>query len=492
MVDFSGQPTMKGFFSPQRYDADIGDCEVVGKIPHDLQGAFVRLGGEWYYPPSFADDAALNTDGYVSMFRFRRGRVDYKGRFVRTERFRRNLAAGRQLYGYYRNPYTDDPTVRDVAHPGRRTVSNTTPLAYAGRLFTLKEDGLPQQIDPLTLDTIGPWDFHGKYKSQTHTAHPKIDPISGEMITYGYEATGPASKDVFVYTIGTDGRVKREVRFQVPYTSIIHDIALTQKHIVFPFGGYVTSPEILRAGKIHWWWDKARPSFIGILPRDGDAKDIRWFQGPERCMMHTINARTEGNKVILEAPFWDTNFFPFFPNIDGTTWDRDRAKAYIRRYTFDLNSSDDRWHEETLFPSPVVDLARIDARFLTLNQRYVFTGFSDDKAPFNTKRAGNLRGRVTNSYGRFDLKTGKTDVYFAGDVHSLQECCFVPRPGSTAEGDGYLLGIASNYAEMRSELIIVDAQRLSDGDVARVVLPFRAGPQVHGIWVQDGTLPLPG
>jgi carotenoid cleavage dioxygenase len=253
----------------------------------------------------------------------------------------------------------------------------------------------------------------------------------------------------------------------------------------------VTSREILQSGKIHWWWDKTQPTFIGILPRDGEAKDMRWFQGPERCMMHTINARTEGSKVVLEAPFYDTNFFPFFPNIDGSPWQRDRAKAYIRRYVFDLNSRDDRWHEETLFPSPVVDLARVDPRYLSIDQRYVYTGFSDEKAPFDAARAGNMRGRVTNSYGRFDLKTGKTDVYFAGDVHSLQECCFVPRPGSTAEGDGYLIGVASNYAEMRSELIIADAQRLGEGDVARVILPFRAGPQVHGIWVRDDEVPLP-
>ena len=481
----------ESFALPQRYEAEVRDCAVVGKLPSDLNGAFVRLGGEWYYPPKFPDDAPLNTDGYISMFRFRNGRCDYRGRFVRTERFANNLKAGRQLYGYYRNAHTDDPSVRDVGHPARRTVSNTMPHVFAGKLLTLKEDGLPYEIDPLTLETRGTWDFHGEYRSQTHTAHPKVDPVSGEMVTYGYEATGPATKDVFVYTIGRDGHVKREVRFRVPYVSIMHDIALTQKHIVFPFACYVTSPERLAEGKVHWGWDATKPSMIGILPRDGDARDLRWFAGPERCMMHTANARTEGNKVILEAPFWDGNFFPFFPNADGSPWARDRAKAYIRRYVFDLDRKDDRWREETLFPAPVVDLARIDGRWLTLDQRYVYTGFTDAAAPYDVARGGNMRGRVTNKYGRFDLKTGKVDAYFAGDVHSLQECCFVPRRGSTAEGDGYLIGVASNYAEMRSELVIADAQRLGEGDIARVILPFRAGPQVHGIWVNEGEVPLP-
>ena len=52
------------------------------------------------------------------------------------------------------------------------------------------------------------------------------------------------------------------------------------------------------------------------------------------------------------------------------------------------------------------------------------------------------------------------------------------------------MGVASNYAEMRSELIIADAQHLEDGDVARVILPFRATSQVHGRWMNEDELPF--
>ncbi len=152
--------------------------------------------------------------------------------------------------------------------------------------------------------------------------------MSGEMIAFGYEATGLASDDLFVYTIDPRGAVKREVRLKVPYVSVMHDMAITQKHIVFPFGGYVTSRERLQAGKVHWGWDSTKPSHIGVLPRDGDAKDVRWFRGPERCMMHVFNAHTEGNKVILYAPFYESNFFPFFPPVDGSPWNP--AKARVR------------------------------------------------------------------------------------------------------------------------------------------------------------------
>jgi carotenoid cleavage dioxygenase len=81
-------------------------------------------------------------------------------------------------------------------------------------------------------------------------------------------------------------------------------------------------------------------------------------------------------------------------------------------------------------------------------------------------------------------------TYFAGGTHGLQEVCFVPRPKSTAEGEGYIMGIASNYAEMRSELIIADAQNLEAGDIARVILPFRSTAQVHGRWVNADELPF--
>jgi carotenoid cleavage dioxygenase len=488
MVDFAKVPTNVGFFTPERFEADIHDCEVLGKIPADLNGTFFRVGGDWLYPSMFPDDAPLNADGYISSFRFRNGIVSYKGRYVRTKRYEADKAANRQLYGYYRNPYTDDPSVRDPQRPNLRTVANTSPIVHAGKLFALKEDGLPHRIDPETLETLGTWDFDGAWKSQTFTAHPKIDPVTGEMIAFGYEATGLATDDVFIYTIGKDGKVKRETRVKVPYVSVIHDQAVTQKHILIPFGGYTTSLERLEAGKIHWGWDQTKPSMIGVLPRDGDGKDIRWFKGPERCLMHTFNAYTEGSKIILYAPFFDSNFFPFFPPVDGSPWNPQKAKAYVRRITLDLKSKKDTWTEEVLWPFNVVDLGRIDTRFMTLKQRYGYTGYADAKRPFDEGRAGNLRGRVTNSYGRFDFETGKLNSYFAGPTHSLQECCFVPRPGSSEEGDGYLIGVASNYADMRSELIIADARRLEAGDIARVILPFRSSAQVHGLWADAAEL----
>jgi carotenoid cleavage dioxygenase-like enzyme len=70
----------------------------------------------------------------------------------------------------------------------------------------------------------------------------------------------------------------------------------------------------------------------------------------------------------------------------------------------------------------------------------------------------------------------------------LQEACFVPKSSAAAEGEGYLVGVFSNLAENRSELVVVDAQRMQE--LARVMLPFRIADQVHGTWVPYEDLPF--
>ncbi|MES2606623.1 MAG: carotenoid oxygenase family protein, partial [Pseudomonadota bacterium] len=96
MVDFTKGGPAAGFFAPLRYEADIYDCEVEGVIPKELDGAFYRVGGEYFYPPSREDDAPFSTDGFISSFRIRNGVVDFKARWIKTPRFLNNLAARKQ------------------------------------------------------------------------------------------------------------------------------------------------------------------------------------------------------------------------------------------------------------------------------------------------------------------------------------------------------------------------------------------------------------
>jgi carotenoid cleavage dioxygenase-like enzyme len=138
----------------------------------------------------------------------------------------------------------------------------------------------------------------------------------------------------------------------------------------------------------------------------------------------------------------------------------------------------------------VGDLGKVDPRVMTLPSRYLYTLLTDDERLVDRSKMGaGAPARPVNTYGRFDIETGKVEKYFAGPTHGLQECSFVPRP-SGREGDGYLVGVVSNYAEMRSELVIIDAERLGEGEIARVILPFRISQQVHGVWADAKELPF--
>ncbi|MDB5722495.1 MAG: dioxygenase, partial [Alphaproteobacteria bacterium] len=362
MADFSQSHSLSGFFAPTRFEADVVDCVVTGTIPAELDGAFYRLHGDWIYPPKFADEASLSADGYISRFRFHGGSVDYRGRYVRTDRHQRQRAARRQLYGYYRNPHTDDPEVRDTHNPGRRTSANTTPVVLAGRLYATKEEGLPYEIDPNSLETRGASDFEGTWPSQTFTAHPKLDPLTGETFAYGYEATGLASKHVYLCSFDREGRIGWELRFEVPYCSMLHDMALTRDYVIIPGGGTVTSVERLESGRPHWAWDPARPSYYAIIPRGGRADQIRWFEGGERSIVHTANAWNDDDQVVLDAPMASGNTWPWFEDVHGDAFSMNAFT--IRRVTFDLHGNSPEPKEEVLFDRDVTSFTRIDERRL--------------------------------------------------------------------------------------------------------------------------------
>jgi carotenoid cleavage dioxygenase len=89
-----------------------------------------------------------------------------------------------------------------------------------------------------------------------------------------------------------------------------------------------------------------------------------------------------------------------------------------------------------------------------------------------------------------DHKTGRVSTFAPGGDTMLNEMCFVPRGSDAAEGDGYLVGVATHTGERgRSDLVLVDTRDLAAGPVATVRMPHRIIGQVHGFWVPGGHLP---
>src|ERR1700736_5270063 len=185
MAGFPDTPDYSGLNSPIGEEYELKSLAVEGRIPVEVEGTFFRAVPDPAFPPFVEVGAAgLSGAGMVSAMPTPRAEPSFAIRYVQTERHNAEVAAGRALFGKYRNPYTD----KQEAEGLDRTVANTTPVWHAGRLLLTKEDGRPYRVDPRTLTTIGRYDFGGKLKSATVTAHVRIDPQTGEMFSFGYEA----------------------------------------------------------------------------------------------------------------------------------------------------------------------------------------------------------------------------------------------------------------------------------------------------------------
>jgi carotenoid cleavage dioxygenase len=470
----------RGPYAPLRAEIDLVDCEVEGQLPAGLAGTFYRVGPDFQYPPKLPN-IPFDGEGHVGMFRFANGHVDYRSRYVRTQRYQAQARAREALYGTYRNPYTDDPRVAGLS----RGTANTAVVYHHGKLLALKEDSPPVAMDPDTLETLDDYyTFGGAFDSRSFTAHPKLDPETGEMIAFGYEARGDATDDVGVFFIDKRGKLTRQFYVKVPYAGMIHDFAVTQKHIGLLVIPMITDVPGMKAGRVHFAWDSTLPTWLGVMRRDGNGSDLRWFKGPERCATHTMGCFSDGERIYVDMDMGAKNQFPFFPNKDGAPFDSVAAQGRITRLSVDLADRRRPGYEmEVLYPDTGV-LSRQDDRYHTIPYSVGFMPCLDVSRPLDPRLA-NTPMRPLNTWTRFDHATHGTQSYFVGAESGLSECCFVPRSAHAPEGDGYLIGTAQRLLEGRTDLLILDAQRLADGPLATVRMPFRLFNQIHGWWVPE-------
>lgn len=471
---FPDLPIYSGFDAPGRIEADIFELEVTGHLPIDLNGAFYRIAPEPQFPPRMGDDVVINGDGLLSMFRFQDGHVDFRSRYVSTEKLRLERAARQSLFGAYRNPFTDEPSV----HGFSRGTANTLPLWYGNRLYALKEDSLPVEMDPHTLETIGRSDFEGQITSKTLSAHPKIDPVSGNLCTFGYAAKGETSRDIVYHEIDPYGRVVRTEWFQAPYPVMIHDFVITQDYVIIPIMPATTSEARLRAGHPIWEWDPSLPASIAAFPREAGVDDLRWFALPTCKCYHYFNAFSEGTHITVDGTVADAELFPFF-YARGAHFDPVAATPQVRRWTFDFDSPTDPVRVETLWDE-YAEFPRIDDRFQSLAHRYGFAIVYDPSRDFGGK---GVFGPAMNVVQRYDFASRSVQRFELDSMTTASEPIFVPRDQRAAEAEGWLLVGVNRFATMTNDLLVFDAERLEDGPVATVHLPIRLRNSVHSNWV---------
>jgi carotenoid cleavage dioxygenase len=480
-ITFPDTIAFRGFFEPVRIEADVYDLEVAGEIPRDLNGAFYRVAADAQYPPSHKNDIYINGDGMVTMVRIAGGHADLRTRFVRTERFKRERAARRSLFGAYRNPFTDDPSVAGIDDGN----ANTALVWHAGKLLALKEAARPYELDPRTLETKGIYDFHGQLSSRTFTAHPKVDPVTGELIAFAYNSSGRPDSHIVLYDIARDGQITREQRFDAPYSAMMHDWLVTREHLIFTFSPMISDWERMKDEPQYFIWDPPQGTHVAIIPREEGVAGIRWFSSPLVMETHSLNAWTAGNIVTADHFVADSGWFSQFPKT--TVGPLREAPPIANRWTFDLTEGSDSWAAEessysatTLFEHPG-DMPRVDPRILMSRNRHSWIGSLDlglgpmpDFGPM---------GPPFNCLVHLDDDTGARTRYYPGPDSAPEEPVFIPKDADSAEGEGYLISVVSRRLLGRNDIVILDALDLAAGPIATIKVPFRLRYAFHGTWV---------
>jgi carotenoid cleavage dioxygenase len=481
MSHFPATPAFTGFNTPSRIEADILDLAYEGTIPPQLDGAFFRVQPDPQFPPRLGDDISFNGDGMISRFHIHDGRCDFRQRWVRTDKWQLENAAGRALFGAYRNPLTDDESVK-----GRiRGTANTNAWIYGGKLYALKEDSPAVVMNAATLETEGYTSFNGRMTGQTFTAHPKVDPNTGNMIAFGYAASGLCTDDCTFYEITPQGELLRELWFKAPYYCMMHDFAITADYALFHIVPSIGSWERLRQGLPHFGFDTQLPVYLGVLPRraGATARDVRWFKRDNCFASHVLNAFQEGTRIHFDTPEAKNNFFPFFPDVHGKPFNGAEAMTYLTRWTVDMSADSSAFTRVERLTDTAAEFPRIDQRFTGVPYRHGWLLEMDPRRPSELP-GGSAAGPPMNCLLHKDLATGAEQHWWCGPVSSLQEPCFIPRNGKAAEGDGWIVQICNRLNEHSSDLLLFEALEIAKGPIATIHIPIRLRFGLHGNWAQ--------
>jgi carotenoid cleavage dioxygenase-like enzyme len=431
-----------GVLAPVADEIVTTDLAVDGRIPDDLRGVLARNGPN-PYSGRFAGHEMLSWwigSAMLHGIAFRDGgALWYRNRWVRTGQWDRH----------------HDPSV--AADPVRDQNTNVNIVAHAGRILALGEGGLPFAVTP-ELETIGAESFDGALPGGM-TAHPKIDPESGELVFFRADWQAPYLR---YGAIDRAGRPTAQQEIELDEPAMMHDFAITARHSLFLDLNVAYDFELLQHGvAIPLRWFDERRSRIGVIPRQGG--DARWFEIAPCFIQHVVNAYDVDDTIVLEAIRYpdflrfDAGAGSFTPNPLGVLW----------RYELDLDTGR---AVETQIDDRPIELPRIDDRRCGRRNRYLYAV----EQPSDVE----MRGLV-----RYDREAG-THEHLAippGDQNS--EPIFVPRDGSSREDDGWILCCVYRRASDTTDVFILDAAQLGAGPEAIVHLPRRIPAGFHGAWL---------
>jgi carotenoid cleavage dioxygenase len=469
-VEDEANPYLVGVFAPVHTEITADDLEVIGEIPRDLNGVYLRNGPNPRFP-SAGRHHWFDGDGMVHAIHFDDGAARYRNRWVRTEAFAAESEAGRSLWTGVMEPPADNPFGN--AHGlNLRDSANTDVIFHRGKvLATWYLCGTPYGLDPLSLETIGAEDFLGTMAGDM-MAHPKTDERTGELFWFDY---GPKPPYMRYGVVGSAGTVDHVTDVTLPGPRLPHDMAITDDYAILMDLPLLRDEEAARRGRHRLVFERDLPSRFGVLPRYGRGSEIRWFEASPCYIYHVVNAWQEGGEIVMDV----CRVKQPKPHSDRASRLSQmlqylRLDAQLWRYRFDLATGrttegplDD---DNTEFPT-------VDTRRTGQPTRYAYNVHI---SPEDTLRFDGLV--------RYDVQTGDRQEHRFGPGRWGSEAPFAPRDGASAEDDGYLVTFVQDEGEGRSEVVILDAADVAAGPVARVRLPQRVPLGFHATWIRADQL----
>ncbi len=457
-------PSFLGNAAPVEDEHNEICTEVIGHIPEELAGSFLRIGSN----PVFVDNAdtyhPFDGDGMIHEVHFKDGTATYINRFVDTLGLKLEREKGDFIWTGLASP----PDLTNE-HGMMKNVANTAMVFHAGKLLALWEGGNPHHLTLPALDTVAEIDYDGKL-NHPFTAHPKIDAQTGEMVTFG--ASLMASPFCSVSVVNKEGELVHTTGIELPKAVMMHDCAITSNYTLIMDLPFTYNLENMAKGEPILQWDPDNGSRIGVLARGAEGSEIKWFTIENCFVFHTVNAFEEGDEVVLEACRT-----PKMTALTDARPDDIQVSDLPRLYQWRLNMKTGEVTEKLLDPDWGSEFPRINENYMGLRNQYSYNGRMPQSAD----------GLGFDGIIKYDL-VNETSQHFAyGPGRVGGEPIFAPRAGGTAEDDGWVIGFVWDDNEQRSECVILDASKFDEGPVARIIMPTRVPYGFHAGWVdQEG------
>jgi len=280
-------------------------AEIDGEIPAFIRGTYYLNGPAKFARAGLRYRHWLDGDGMVCALRFEAGQVYFTNRFVRSTKFVAEEAAGQPIFRTFGTSFAAAQMKRGIA---LESPVNVSVYPYSGTLLAFGEQGLPWELDPVTLETRGICTFGGQLNEiSPFSAHPKFDPITGEMFNFGisFSATQPRLN---VYRFDAQARLLYRHRLRLAYPCSVHDFSLSPSYAVFYLSPYILHLEaMLHDGRTLMEalrWEPEYGSQLLLVARTTGAEVAVIPIGQGYCL-HLLNCFESDNYLMIDVVEYD-------------------------------------------------------------------------------------------------------------------------------------------------------------------------------------------